>query len=227
MLVAFLLIFSRSFGGRGGIGSRAEDVARNTLGMVPFVAIIAGIYLESIYSFLKKYSKYLGFVFVVFIIFLSLGSIYPKLQNLKPVKAFSSYFFEACDFVKENTAEDALLMTIWDHGTIYNCQRRAISFGYLSDSPDIALSNNLTLVLERLEAHEITHIFIQKFSMSRKAVSSKYPTSFVEFMDEHPEQFEKIYENGPTVSDCVNQNGYTQDGDLKCDGTLVYEIHYD
>jgi len=221
MLITFLFIFYRSITGR------AEDASRNTLGIVSFFAIIAGIYIESLYSFLKKYSKYLGFVLIIFIIFLSFGSIYPKLQSLKPVKAFSSYFFEACDFIKKNTTENALLMTIWDHGTIYNCQRRATSFGYLPDSPDIVISGNLTLALDRLKAHGITHIFIQKFSVSNRLLSSKYPTSFIEFMDANPEQFKKIYENGPSISSCETQNGYTQDGDLICDGALVYEIKYD
>ncbi len=221
LLITFLLILY------GSIQGRAEDASRNTLGMVPFVAVIAGIYLESLYSFLKKYSKYLGIVMIILIILLSFGSIKPKLLSLKPVKEFSPYFFEACDFIKRNTTENVLLMTVWDHGTIYNCQRKAISFGYLPDSPDIAISENLTLVLERLNAHEITHIFIQKFSMSNRLLSSKYPTSFVEFMENHPEHFKKIYENGPSISACEAQNGYTQDGDLMCDGTLVYEIKYD
>jgi 4-amino-4-deoxy-L-arabinose transferase-like glycosyltransferase len=216
----FLLIFYVSLGGR------AEDAARNTVGLVPFVVIIAAVYFEKLYSLLKKYKIILAIIFSVFIISFSLWSLFTKLESLKSVKNFSPYFFEACNFIKENTSENALLMTVWDHGTIYNCQRMATSFGYMSDSPDIAISGNLTLVLERLKANGITHIFIQKFSISKRFLTARYPKSFIDFMDKYHEHFKKIYENGPSISSCETQNGYTQDEDLVCDGTIVYEIKY-
>jgi hypothetical protein len=56
---------------------------------------------------------------------------------------------------------------------------------------------------------------------------SLYPLDFIKFVDSHPEHFIKIYENGPGISDCEKQNGFNQNGDLICDGSLVYEIKYD
>lgn len=222
----FLILLSFLFIIYGSLYGRIEELSRNMIGTIPFIAIIAGSYLEVLYSFIKKYSKYLVVVFILLIMSISLWNTYQKLQNLKQVKAFSSYFFDACNFIKQNTSEDVLLITVWDHATIYNCQRRATSFGFMLDSPDIALSGNLTLMLERLKANEMTHIFIQKFSISKEMSLSKYPYDFVKFIDGHPEHFIKIYENGPTVSDCETQKGFNQNGDLICDGTLVYEIKY-
>ena len=221
ILLTFLFILYGSFYGR------IEDLSRNMIGTVPFIAIIAGFYLEVLYSFLKTFSKYFIILFILLIMSVSLWSIYPKLQSLKQVKGFSPYFFDACNFIKQNTTKNALLTTIWDHGTIYNCQRRATSLSHMSDSPDIVVSGNLTLVLERLKANEITHIFIQKFSISKTMSLELYPLDFVKFIESHPEHFIKIYENGPSISDCEKQNGFNQNGDLICDGSLVYQIKYD
>jgi len=70
--------------------------------------------------------------------------------------------------------------------------------------------------LARLKAEGITHIFIQKFSLSKDPAITKYPVSFVNFMNEHPDKFVKLYETGSDVNTCIDQGG--------CDGAIVYEI---
>ncbi len=231
-----------------GSGGRSEDAARYTLGLVPIIALSGGIYLTMIYNFVKKYQKYLAMIIFIFIIVYSLfgsrfldirgngefrgnGIIdklfgYDVVQNnqlvhisgLKDIKQFSPSFLEACDFIKKNVNEDASIMTIWIHHSSYNCERNIAGFHNLPDLSDIVLSSDLNLAVSRLEAHGITHIFIQKFSLSSDSVAEKYPISFVQFLENNPDNFEKIYENGPALEQCLQAGG--------CDGNILYEVKY-
>ena len=215
MLIAWIPIFYVSTG-------RAECTIRYTLGVVPVISLIASSYLNEVCEFVRKYQKYLGLIIIVGVILIGLFlNLIPKLKVMKAVKSFSPTFFEACDWVKEHpekVPENATLATVWDHRTIYNCQRNAIGYANLPDSRDIILSNNLTLVLGRLKEEGITHLFIQKFSIDQKPYREKYPVSFVQFLEQNPKAFIKIYENGPSLQDCLNR-GY-------CDGNIIYEINY-
>ena len=155
---------------------------------------------------------------MLFWILFSFNIAYQKLETMQKVKQFSSTFFEACDWIKLNTDKDSLIMTIWAHRAAYNCDRTISRYGDLPDIEDIILSNNETLVKERLEAHGVTHLFVQKFSMNNDGYYlEKYPVSFVEFLESNPDTFKKVYENGPPVEQCYN---------TLCDGNIVYEIVY-
>jgi hypothetical protein len=196
---------------------RAEDTARYLLLLTSLIGLTCGIYLEKIYGIIKKYYKQLALIIFVFVIFLCFLNLNEKLTTMKQVKQFSSAFFDACNFVKRNVSENALLMTVWIHQSSYNCQRNIAPFG-LPDSGDIVLSENLTLALSRLKAHGITHIFIQKFSISSTPAGEKYPISFIQFLENNPNTFVKIYENGPSLQQCLQAGG--------CDGNILYEINY-
>jgi len=212
--------------------TRAENMSRYLLGWVPIIAIVVGNYFASIYEFIAKYYKILAlpvFAFVFFFSLLNLTCPWPfttqKCQELNAgmktdvmaqVKQFSPAFFEACDWVKENVEEDARLgHVVWAGATIYNCQRNVGGGG-----ADVTFSNNLTLVLPLLKLQEVSHIFVQKFSISytNQKLSEKYPISFVEFLESNPEHFEKIFENGPSIEECKQVGG--------CDGTILYKINY-
>lgn len=201
-----------------GSGGRAEDAARYTLGLVPIIALTGGIYFGTIYYFLKSYQKYLALIVFVIVIIFGFLNLREKLETMKQVKQFSSSFFEACDFIKKNVNEDASLMTIWIHHSSYNCERNIAGFSNLPDIGDIVLSGDLNLTVSRLEAHGITHIFIQKFSISSDSVAEKYPISFIQFLENNPDNFEKIYENGPSLQQCLQAGG--------CDGNVLYEVKY-
>jgi len=193
---------------------RAEDTARYALSWVPVVALISGIYLGEIYSFIKKYQKYLALIVFVFVLYFSFLNLKGKLDVMASVKQFSPAFFEACDWIKENTAEDSVMMTIWGWRAVYNCQRNIA--GIMPDMADIEMSDDLNFILSRLNAHRITHIFIQKFSLSNELLGEKYLISWVQFLENNPENFVKIYENGPSLEQCIQAGG--------CDGNIVYEV---
>jgi len=137
-----------------------------------------------------------------------------KVLAMPQVKQFSSYFFEACDWVKTNTPQNAILLSLNTHPTVYNCQREAI--WELQDLPDIILSNNVTLVTQRLNANGIDYIFVQKFSLSGQDYRGTYPLSFIAFLEQNPQNFKKVFENGPGYNSCVQSQG--------CDGTAIYQV---
>lgn len=208
-LFAIVPIFYRSLGGR------AEDTSRYTLGWVPIIASISAVYFEKLYDFIKKYQKHIALVVFLFVIFFSFQNLNEKLNAMKQVKRFSPLFLEACNWIKENVEKDARLMVIWGSATMYNCQRQVGGGG-----PDVVVSNNLTLALSVLKMQGTTHIFIQKFSISwaDRKLSEKYPISFVQLLENNPQNFEKVYENGPSLEQCRQMGG--------CDGTILYKIKF-
>lgn len=234
MLAMVVIIVSQSY-------TRVEDTARASLAWVPFIALVSASFYKEAYYFIKKYQKYLAvlvFFFVIIYALFGLGFLdivfgsgfkgygiidklfgYDVVQNgqtthvsgLGDVKQFSSSFFEACDWVKENVPKDALIMTVWGHHTAYNCQRN--TFGNLAD---IVLSTDVSSMVNVAKEHGITHIFIQKFSLSNQQLQERYPVEFVQILEDNSNHFKKIYENGPTLQQCIQQGG--------CDGNIVYEI---
>jgi len=210
VLVSFIPVLAMST-------ERAEDTARYMLGTMISISFITAIYLEVIYKFIEKYYKHLALIVFILVISFGFWNLNEKLKIMIAVKQFSPSFFEACNWIEKNTPEDSLLFTVWGHRATYNCHRDISFYGSLPDSRDIILSNDLDLVLSRFEAHGITHVFLQKFSIDTKAYREKYPTQFVQFLENNPDHFKKIYENGPVSTQCL-QGG--------CDGNIVYEIVY-
>ena len=73
-------------------------------------------------------------------------------------------------------------------------------------------------VLDGLKSAGMSYVFIQKFSLSDIPYQASIPVSFVQFLENNPDTFENIFENGPELEDCIAQGG--------CDGTIVYRINY-
>jgi hypothetical protein len=198
------------------LGGRVEDTSRYSLVILPVIVTIAAFYFDTIYDFTKHYYKKLALVVFVVVIAISLVSFGIKLFSMKSVKEFSPLFFKACDFIKQNTTSSALLLTIWDHQAVYNCQRNVITPNGLPDQGDIELSNDVNLSVSRLKAHGITHVFIQKFSISSGKEQDKYPIDFINFMNSNPKNFKKVFENGADIQTCAQQDG--------CSGNIIYEV---
>jgi 4-amino-4-deoxy-L-arabinose transferase-like glycosyltransferase len=193
-------------------GSRAEDAARYSVGFAPIIALVSAIFFVNLYEFLEKNYKYLGLGIVLFVLFLGYTNFSEKLTTMGSVKQFSPLFLEACEWVKQNTAKDIRIMTVWVWHTAYNCQRNVI--GNLAD---LEMSQDLNFSLETAKKLGITHIFIQKFSLSNEYLSERYNVNFVQFLENNPNCFKKIYENGLPLQECLNQGG--------CDGNILYEIN--
>lgn len=193
---------------------RAEDASRYTLFVIPFLALLMGIYFEKIMETLKRHYKYFGVIFLLLILAISYYNFSSKVLMMPQVKQFSQLFFDACNWVKTNTPQNAILLSFNTHPTVYNCQREAI--WALKDLPDIVLSRNVTLVTQRLKANGIEYIFVQKFSLSSQNNGLSYPLSFIAFLEQNPQVFKKVFENGPSYNSCVQTQG--------CDGTAIYQV---
>ena len=208
------------------IVSRAEDTARYTLGWVFVFGVVSAIYIEEIMKFLEKYNKYLILIVIILVLYLSYLNFNGKNQIMATVKRFSPSFFEACNWVRNNLPKDVKLMSIWSHRVLYNCERDAVG-----QIPDIALSRDLNYTLKTIKDLGITHIYIQKFSIDpyNRHLGEKYDASFVQFLEDHPEHFKVVYENGPSLNItnrnldnyiryCINNFGSV------CDGNIIYEV---
>jgi len=130
------------------------------------------------------------------------------------VKQFYPSFFVACDWISENIPEDALVSTLWVHRASYCTQRRVAII-----NADMALSNDVDYILDVASQLGITHIWINKFSidLQNQHLSEMIDLSYVQLLESNPEHFEKMYETGPPMTECVQQ---------LCDGNIIYEIVY-
>jgi len=210
-LIAFSpIIYFTAFGGR------SEDTSRYALAVLPVISAIIALYFDTVYEFIKHYYSKIALIVFVLVIVLSAQQLNDKLIAMKSVKQFSPLFFEACDFVKKSTTADSLLMTIWDHQAVYNCQRNVVTPDGLPDQGDIMLSNDANLTVSRLKAHGITHVFIQKFSVSQGAEHNRYPITFINMMDGNTKSFKKIFENGASINTCASSDG--------CGGNIIYQV---
>jgi len=217
-LLFMMLIFAVLF---LTITKRAEDTSRFSLMWTPIISLIAANYFDEVYKFIKAYQRHIALGVLVVVLFASLNNSMlaskgtpSKISQLIPIKQFSPSFFEACDWIKENVPEDALLSTVWTYRTAYSCERDSTG-----NEPDIMLSDNIDDMLEAAENLGVTHIFVQKFSLSNSALSEKFLINSVKIFEANPDVFENIYENGPPMSQCIQQGG--------CDGNTLYQINFD
>lgn len=219
-ILASVLIFFAIFTQVGGFfEGRAEDTSRYFLSAVPVVGLVAALYIASIR---KEGSRYnwliLSIVFVV-VAALALNSFFIKAPQIGGIKMFVPSFFEACDWVKENTPEDASLLSLNTFPTRFNCERAAV--WETPDKADILLSGDVEIVKGRLEANGIDYVFVQKFSLSNQALGQAYPVSFVQLLEDNPDDFERVYENGPRLGSEEFNNCIA----VGCDpGNVVYRV---
>jgi hypothetical protein len=193
---------------------RAEDAARWAMPWIPLVALVASMFFDDVYKFIKTYQKYIAFIIFIIVIYFSYQNFSQKLAVMAQVKQFSPSFFEACNWIKANTPKDSLISTVWVYRTAYSCQRRAAT-----SLADLVMSKNETYMLEVAKAYGIDYIFIQKFSLSNEPMNERFPVDYVQFLEDHPDHFKKVYENpknGPHLQQCLQQGG--------CDGNIVYKI---
>lgn len=214
-IIFFLLLYQIG----GFFSGRSEDTARYFLSAAPLIGIVGGMYWSSIRKEGHRLNGLVVLAVLILVLVLAFFSFYSKLAQMDNVKNFVPSFFEACDWVKQNVPKDANLLSLQTYPTRYNCDRAAV--WEIPDKADILLSNNLTVVKERLAANGIGHIFVQKFSMSSTPLGQAWPTSFVDFLEQNNQTFKKIYENGPKygtqdLTNCLNSG---------CDaGNIVYEV---
>ncbi|MCD6478159.1 MAG: glycosyltransferase family 39 protein [Candidatus Aenigmarchaeota archaeon] len=193
---------------------RAEDAARNMIyTTVPF-GLMSGIGIERTYKFLKGYGKDAGKViallFIFIIVIFGIFSIHTKAESLRPVKQFSSAFFKGCDWIRRNTPEDSLMLTLWQHRAEYACKRDTIYVSEPGGKDMVFLGNDTSYKI--MKKMGVNYIYIQKFSIRPGKESESYPWIFVKYI-RSSDHFKKVYEY---PDNCMNTN--------EQDCVIVYKV---
>ncbi len=209
-----------------GIFYRVEDTARYTLQYSPFIAILFSYGIVNIINsisnlFKKKFYIIMISLFIVVLIVL-LSEMYKpyseKLDMMKKLKSFSSYFFEACNWVKNNLPKNVTLHSLWAYRVGYNCERN------VGGSGEIRLSKDLNYTLNLTKLFGVDYLFIEKFSIDplNRRLTERYDLDWVEWLLTNKEHFEKVYENGIPIEQCIQflKLGYP------CDGVIIFKIIY-
>lgn len=195
---------------------RAEDIGRYLILTTVIISLIAATWLEIVFKVVEKRWKYFPLIIMFMLLIFCWFNFKPKLDVMYQIKAFSPMFFDACDWIKSNSEKDSSFMSLWAAPTVYNCERKAEWTS--NDQADIVLSNNVTTALKALDNRKIDYIFIQKFSLSQTPYVASIPVSFAQFLENNPNTFKKVFENGMSFQDCMNQGG--------CDGNTIYKVIY-
>jgi len=184
--VSFLPVIFMSANGR------IEDLARFLLPLSLGIVALAGLFADEAYGYLKKNNKLVAAAFVL--IFVATVWFYgqEKLDTMVSVKQFAPGFIEGCKWIKANTNEDSLLLSIYSHQTVYLCDRAALASG-ISDANIIRLTND-NRSYEHLKLHGFDYIFIQQFTVSQQALGETTTPAFINYLDTSP-HFKKVYDN--------------------------------
>jgi len=197
------------------VSHRAEDTARYTLTWVADIAIVVAVFYESLYEFLNKYKKHLGLIVILLVIGISYVNAKSKANVMVRVKSWPSSFFQACSWVRQNTPANATIYTIWSHNAVY-CSQRNIA--QASDLPDVALSYNVTRIVNVLKSNGVDYLWIQKGSIDpyNREYVDNYPSKFVQLLLNNPKVFIKVYDNGEDISRCLNGG---------CVGSTIFKLN--
>ncbi len=208
-LAFFMLLFPM-------VTARAEDAARYTLNWVFLFAVLAASFFAEIHGVVAKYNKYMALTVFAVVLLMAYANIPPKLNTMATIKQFTPDFFQACDWVNANLPENTSPYTVWANRAIYSCQRNAVSTSQL---PDIALGGNVSDIVKAAARNGVDYIFVQKFSIDpqNRGLAENYNLNFVDTLASNNRTFTKVYENGPDVQQCMQQNG--------CDGNIIYRIN--
>lgn len=209
-----------------GIGYRTEDTARYTLGWSGIFMVISSLWLVKLSEYVENVLKKNNIIFAVVVatilsyIFFSSSqyAFFPRLKTLETVKSFSPKFFEACDWVKSHLPKNATLLSLWTYRVAYNCDRRATG-----GPTDLRLSTDLNTTLKVSKIAGVDYIFLEKFSIDpqNRHYSERYDIDWVKYLENHPEVFKPVYENGINMTQCIN---YYLSYGYPCDGVKIYKI---
>ncbi|QQG40218.1 MAG: glycosyltransferase family 39 protein [Candidatus Aenigmatarchaeota archaeon] len=179
---------------------RAEDAARFTLPAALGFGAAAGLFCSEIYKNLRTFGGTAGKIAAVsFVLVLTLTTALTgvaKADGLAGIKVFPQGFYDGCDWIRENTPQDAGFMTLWSSRAAYHCERD-FYWSHLPDFNDIILGD-ADLTYTKLNEHGIDYIYIQKFSISFQPLVESYPLEFVRKLED-TDKYENVYENADVI----------------------------
>jgi 4-amino-4-deoxy-L-arabinose transferase-like glycosyltransferase len=184
-------------------GGRAEDAARAMLYITPPLALFAGIALCKTYNDIKDNASSIAPLLVLVLVLWSLTAANTKAQSLAPIKVFSTSFFQGCDWIRENTPEGSLLLTLWQHRAEYACKHDTVYAGAPGGTMMILGGDQ---GYDIMKLHGVDYIYINKFSIRPGRELESFPLEFVRYVD-RSDNFELVYETTPgcltsNIQDC-------------------------
>lgn len=195
-------------------GQRVEGLSRNALYVTAPLAIAAGYASDKIYEYLGNFEttgKMLSVLFVSIIVAWSLFNLSVKAESLRSQKQYSESFFEACDWVKENTPQDSVVHYIYAHRSNYHCHRKSVGNGETGIEGAIMSANEDTHKLYK--AVGVDYVMLHSALISRQARRTTYPVDFVQHIMMNP-MYESVYQY-PQGCNVLN---------MQQDCVAVYEI---
>jgi len=159
---------------------RTEDLARYSLPVIIPMCLIGGLFLEKTYNWIKEKNKTFALIVIILIVASAIPAANEKLQTMKQVKTFSEGFYKACDWVKLNTPEDSLLLSIYSQQTAYACERDVSTA-----VPDVA---EMTITYDEraykhMKDHGYDYIFVMANLISNVPYSETLTIEFIQYME--------------------------------------------
>jgi 4-amino-4-deoxy-L-arabinose transferase-like glycosyltransferase len=172
---------------------RAEDSGRYILGAVPFMAILAGLFLGNTIDKLKtiKYGKIMAVALIIVLIYLTYSPYIQKVLISQQIKNFPQSWFDGCDWIKANTPKDSLIYAVYSAQIGVNCER-STTRAY-PDNAEVQLTGNDT-AYEHLKLHGFDYIFIPVNQISQQAYDESYYTAFYQYVSTS-DKFKLVYED--------------------------------
>ncbi|MFB6088891.1 MAG: glycosyltransferase family 39 protein [Candidatus Aenigmatarchaeota archaeon] len=210
ILWAFLLFFGPFLTARMNV----ETLSRNTLLVTAPIAILGGTFISKLFEYFENFEttgKIISISLLIILLVWSLFAVYTKAGSIRSIKHFSNSFFKGCDWIRENTEEDALVYTLWGHRADYHCKRSTLSNNDPGMEDAIVSADNYTYRV--FKEHGIDYLYIQKFSIKQGREATSYPLSFIQYIERDP-HYKKVYSNPNNCLYSRNQN----------DCVVVYEF---
>ncbi len=202
--VIYSLLWHRSF----------DMVSRNLLYITAPLAMAAWFASEKIYRYLNSFEstgKMLGIFFVLVLVGWSLFTVAAKAESLRPQKQFSEPFFEACDWVSENTQEDSVMHYVYRWRTLYHCQRHSIRNDFHGMEDAIVSADQNTY--ETYKAIGVDYVMLHSRLVDWNPGVQSYSFDFVQYI-----MFDPLYEQVYSYPDGCNIM------DMQQDCVAVFEI---
>ena len=117
------------------------------------------------------------------------------------VKKFSAGFYEASNWIKANTPQDSILLSLWGHQTAYTTERK--TYWVTPKDAGIVLASRNQTGIDTMKKYGLDYIFVQKWSIYQGDYYQGYPDAFVNWIASNP-AFTKEFENAETVVYKIN-----------------------
>lgn len=191
-----------------------DAMSRNTLYIVAPIAMAAGYATDRLYDYLTRFKtagKSLALIFAILILTLSLYSVHTKAEELRPQKQYSQSFFQACNWIDQNTPQDSVVHYIYHHRANYHCQRKATSNARYGLEDAIISADEKSY--EAFQTIGVDYIMLHNQLIDMEPRRTAYSIDFVQYVMMDP-NYEQVYEypQGCNVLD------------MQTDCVAVYEI---